>query len=209
MRSLLNPDAPVMRFITKIADSFLLNLLWFMFSLPIVTAGAAATALFDISLKIVNDEDGAILGGFINSFRSNFRTSTKTWLILLAAEVVFAIDGYVLYHIHFANAFWTIMTALYLVALAAYLIVLMYVFPLMACFENTSAAMIKNAFMVGMRFLVCTALQACVYFLMLLIAVRFFTPILLLGEGLCALICSWLMNGIIKQLREKAQSRES
>lgn len=209
MRSLFNPDNPIMGFITKIADAFLLNLLWLFFSLPVVTAGAATTALFDVSLKMVNDEEGSILRDFVTSFRSNFRSSTRTWLILLAAGIVFAFDGYVLYHMRFANAFWTIVTALFLIALAAYGIVLMYVFPLMACFENTSLAMIKNAFMIGMRFLICTALQAGVYFLMLLIAVRFFTPVLMLGEGLCALICSYLMNEIIRQLREKAQSQDS
>ena len=208
MRNLLNPDSPVMRLVTKIADTVFLNILWFIFSLPIVTAGAATTALFDITLRMANDEEGSLLNGFISSFRSNFRSSPRTWLILLAAGAVFAFDGYVLYHMHSSNALWTIITAIFLVGLAAYLIVLMYVFPLMATFENTSLAMIKNAFMIGMRFLLCTALQAGVYFLMLLIAVRFFTPILMFGEGLCAFVCSCLMNQIILQLREKAQAQE-
>jgi uncharacterized membrane protein YesL len=208
MHNLLNPDNRIMRLITKIADSVFLNLLWFVFSLPVVTAGAATTALFDVTLHMVNDEEGSIFRDFRKSFRSNLRSATKTWLILLAAGLALAVDGYVLYHMRFSNAFWTIVTALYLVAAAAYLIVLMYVFPLMANFDNTPLNMIKNAFMVGMRFLICTALQAGVYFLMILTAVRFFTPILMFGEGLCALLCSYLMNQIIRQLRDRALAEE-
>lgn len=208
MHNLLNPDNRVMRLITKIADSVFLNLLWFVFSLPIVTAGAATTALFDVTLHMVNDEEGDIFRDFRKSFRSNLRSATKTWLILLAAGAVLSVDGYVLWHMHFSNAFWTIVTALYFVAAAAYLIIIMYVFPLMANFENTPLNMIKNAFMIGMRFLICTALQAGVYFLMILTAVRFFTPILMFGEGLCALLCSYLMNQIIRQLRDRALAEE-
>ena len=157
---------------------------------------------------MVNDEEGGIFRDFRKSFRSNLRSATKTWLILLAAGAVLSVDGYVLWHMHFSNAFWTIVTALYFVAAAAYLIILMYVFPLMANFENTPLNMIKNAFMIGMRFLICTALQAGVYFLMILTAVRFFTPILMFGEGLCALLCSYLMNQIIRQLRDRALAEE-
>ena len=208
MHNLLNPDSRLMNFITKIADTVFLNILWFLFSIPVFTAGAATTALFDMTLRMVNDEEGALFSSYIKSFRSNFRLATRTWLILLAAGIVFAFDGYVLYHMYTAGAFWTIVTAVYLVGLAAYAIVLMYVFPLMAVFDNTPLAMIRNAFMIGMRFLFCTALQAGVYFLMLLTAVRFFTPILMFGEGLCALVCSYLMNQIMKQLRDKAQSEE-
>ena len=204
MHNLLNPDNKVMRLITKIADSVFLNLLWLIFSLPVITAGASTTALFDISIKMVNDEEGNLLQGFWRSFRSNLSSATRTWLILLALGAALGVDGYFFYHMRFENPFWTILTAVYLIAAAAYLIILMYVFALMACFENTSLAMIRNALMIGMRFLFCTALQAGVYFLMILIAVRFFTPILMFGEGLCALLCSYLMNPVLISLKEQA-----
>lgn len=204
MNQLFNPESKVMRTIAKLADTVLLNLLWLIFSLPVLTAGAATTALFDISIKMVNDEEGSLIGGFVCSFKNNLRSTARTWLILLAGGAVLAFDGYIFYHLRFDHPFWTVLTAIYLVAVGAYLLILMYVFPLMAKFENTPLAMIRNSLMIGMRFLLCTALQAGVYFLMCLIAVRFFTPILIFGEGLCALLCSYLMNNILKQLEEKA-----
>lgn len=61
-------------------------------------------------------------------------------------------------------------------------------FPLLARFDNTIGAMFKNALFIGVRFLFCTALMAVIYFVMLLIVVRIFTPAVIFGEGLCALL---------------------
>ena len=41
MRSLLNPESPAMRFLTKIGYTIILNLLWFLCSLPLFTIGAS------------------------------------------------------------------------------------------------------------------------------------------------------------------------
>lgn len=117
-------------------------------------------------------------------------------------------DTWVSFHMRLSHPFWTVLTAVLFVADAAYLIILMYVFPLEARFKNNSLPMIRNAFMVGMRYLLCTALQAGIYFLMLLTAVRFFTPILMFGEGLCAFLCSYVLNGILLKLEEDAPREE-
>ena len=60
MNSLLNPDNPVMQFITKIVYSVYLNILWFMCCIPVVTAGAATTALYYVTLKMAKNEEGGI-----------------------------------------------------------------------------------------------------------------------------------------------------
>ena len=63
----------------------------------------------------------------------------------MAAGIVFALDGYIFYHMRFENMLWTIGTAVFLVALAAYAIILMYIFPLLARFDNTVFVMFKNS----------------------------------------------------------------
>lgn len=204
MSSFFNPDSAVMQWITKIVYSVWLNLLWLICCIPIVTAGASTTALYYVTLKMVRNEEGNITKTFFRAFRENFKQSTKTWLVLLAVGIVLAVDGYTLYHLRFENAFWTIITAVFIVVLVAYAIILMYIFPLMARFQNTTLAMVRNSVMIGVRYLVCTALMACVYFVMTLVVVRFFTPAIIFGEGLCALLCSCLLSNIMKALEEAA-----
>lgn len=196
MNKLFDIDGPIMHLMTKITYCLYLNILWFLCCLPIVTAGASTTALFYVTLKIAKNEEGRITSAFFHSFRKNFKQATVIWLILLIIGIVLGIDGYVFYHMRFHNVFWTIGTAVFFIALAAYLIILMYIFPLLSRFENTTRAMFKNSLMIGMRFLFCTALMAIIYFSMTLVVIRIFTPAIILGEGLCALLCSHLLSNI-------------
>lgn len=203
MKGLLDIDGPVMQFITKIVYSAWLNILWLLCCLPIVTVGASTTALFYVTLKIAKNEEGNITRAFFYSFRENFRQATLVWLILLGAGVILEIDGYIFYHMRFESVLWTFGTAIFMVVLAAYAIILMYIFPLMARFDNTLWAMLKNSLMIGMRFLLCTVLMALVYFIMALVVIRIFTPAVIFGEGLCALLCSYLLSNILEQVGGK------
>lgn len=197
MKALFDIDGPVLRFVTKLAYSVWLNILWFICCLPVFTAGASTTALFYVSLKIVKDEEGHLTRSFFHSFKENFGQSTIIWLILLAVGILLGVDGYVFYHMRYDSALWALGAAVFIIMLAAYAIILMYIFPFLARFDNTVRAMFKNALMIGMRFLLCTALMAFIYFIMAVVVVRIFTPAIIFGEGLCALLCSYLLSNIL------------
>lgn len=203
MKALFDIDGPALRFVTKIAYCVYLNILWFICCLPLFTVGASTTALFYVTLKIVKNEEGGLTRSFFGAFQKNFRQATIIWLILLGIGILLGVDGYVFYHMRFDNVLWTLGFAIFLVAAAAYAIIWMYIFPLLARFDNTVHAMFKNALMIGMRFLLCTVLMAAVYFGMTLIIIRFFTPAVLFGEGLCALLCSYLLSNVLQLCAEK------
>ncbi len=209
MKSFFDIDGPAMRFLTKIAYSAYLNILWFICCLPVFTVGASTTALFYVSLKVAKDEEDRLTKAFFHSFKENFRQSTIIWLVLLSMGVLLGVDGYVFYHMRFDNVLWTLGAAVFIVLLAAYAIILMYIFPLLARFNNTIWAMFKNALMIGMRFLFCTALMALIYFIMAVVVIRFFTPAIIFGEGLCALLCSYLLSNILLLCEEKKNEQET
>ena len=204
MKNFLNPESPPMRFLTTIGYAICLNCLWLICSLPIVTAGASTTALYDVMQKVVLNEESRIISSFFSSFKKNFIQATKVFLILLAAGIFLGADGYILLHLRYQGAFWTFLTAVWLVMMAAYCVLLLYVFPLTARFDNTAFLMIKNSLMTGMHYLYCTAIMAAFYFAMGYIIINVYTPVLFLGEGLCALFCAWIMKGVIIRLEEMA-----
>ena len=68
-----------------LGQMILLNLLWMVCSLPVVTAGASTTALFYCTLKLHKDKDIRVIRDFFKSFRQNFGQSTMAWLLLLLA----------------------------------------------------------------------------------------------------------------------------
>lgn len=204
MKNFLNPESPPMRFLTSVGYAICLNCLWLLCSLPIITAGASTTALYEVMQKVVLNEESRIISSFFSAFKKNFRQSTKVFLILLTAGIFLGVDGYILLHLRFQGPFWTFLTAVWLVMMAAFCIILLYVFPLMARFENTAFLMIKNSLMTGMHFLYCTAIMAAFHFAVGYIIIYVYTPVLFLGEGLIALFCAWIMKGVILRLEEMA-----
>lgn len=204
MNRLFTPDNPVMQLITKLAYSAYLNLLWFICCIPIVTVGASTTALYYVTLKMVKNEESCLTKAFFHSFKENFKQGTIIWLILLAAGIIMGIDGWVLYHMRFENVFWTLVTAVFLIAAAAYAMICLYIFPLLSRFRNSTKLMFKNSLMLGMRFLLCTVCMAVIDFAMLFTIIHIFTPAVVFGMGTCAFFCSYFFSNIFMQCEEKS-----
>ena len=197
----------------KLCYACYLNLLWLVCSLPIVTIGASTTALYYTCLKIVRDEDNHVGATFFRAFRDNFKQATVIWLIMLGAGLFLALDGYILYHLRLnaegsAAVIWTLVLAVVIAAAICYTIVLEYVFPLLASVSNTTAAMFKNAFLIGTHYLFATILVFAVHFAMFFVVVAWFTPLIIFGEGLCALVSSWLLNNILIACSGTPEDRE-
>jgi len=196
-------DSKFSQILLRLCKSCCLNLLWFICSIPIVTIGASTTALYYVSFKIVKDEDNSLTRLFFRAFRENFRQATVLWLILLAVGALLAGDGYLLYRLctHSSGRdamIFTLMAAFVIAAAVVYVIVLLYVFPLTASVSNTNFAMLKNSFLIGIRYLFCTIVVFAIHFAMFFVVVAFFTPLILFGEGLCALLSAYLLSNVIR-----------
>ena len=186
----------------KLCYACYLNLLWFVCSIPIFTVGASTTALYYTSLKIIRGEESYVGPTFFRAFRENFRQATVLWLILLGVGLFLGADGYILYHLRQSSTgtlavIWTVILAVVIAAAVLYVIVLEYVFPLLASVSNTNRAMLKNSFLIGTHYLFATILVFAVHFAMFFVVVAWFTPLIVFGEGLCAMISAWLLNSIL------------
>ena len=196
-------ESPFSQVLLKLAYACYLNLLWFVCSVPVFTIGASTTALYSVTLKIVREREGDLTRQFFKAFRENFRQATVLWLILLGIGLFLAGDGYILYHLFrtsqgAAAVLWTLVSALVIAASVAYAVVLLYVFPLTASVYNSNWAMLKNSFFIGTHYLFCTILTAAIHVAMFYVTVSLFTPMMIFGEGLCALMSSYLLSGVIR-----------
>ena len=197
----------------KLCYACYLNLLWLICSLPIFTIGASTTALYYVCLKIVRGEESHVAAQFFRSFRENFKQATVLWLILLGIGLFLGADGYILYHLRqssegSAAVLWTLILAVLIAVSLVYVFVLEYIFPLLASVENTNTAMLKNAFLISTHYLFATILVFVVHFAMFYVVVAVFTPFLVFGEGLCALISAWLLNSILIACSGTPEDRE-
>ena len=92
---------------------------------------------------------------------------------------------------------WTLILALVIAVSVMYVIVLLYVFPLLASVHNTNTAMLKNSFLIGTHYLFATILVFAVHFAMFFAVVAVFTPLIIFGEGLCAMVTAWILNSLL------------
>lgn len=144
MPKFFNPDSPLMRFLTKLADLMILNLLFLLSCIPVVTIGAAWTALYYVTLKMVRDEEDSIVRGFFRAFRRNWKQATILWLMVLGLGAVIVLD------IRFLNAMGDSATAAAMKTAVEILgvlglMVLQYLFPGLARFEASTGNTLKNA----------------------------------------------------------------
>jgi len=84
----LSIDSPIMRFLGKIADLMIVNVLTIICSIPIFTIGPALTAAHYVCLKIVRKEEGYVIKNYFKAFKENFKQATVIWLILLAIIII-------------------------------------------------------------------------------------------------------------------------
>ena len=149
---IFNMDNAVWRAMAKVADLVIANLLFLVCSIPIVTIGASMTALYTVTLKMVDKSGGYVSKDFWSAFKSNFKQSTIIWLIMLAVGVFIAGDYYLV-----SQMVATVGKAVkYIVLILAFLyfMIISYVFPLQSKFENTIVRTITNAAMTSIANLV-------------------------------------------------------
>ncbi len=86
-----NPENRFWAFMERVTDICVLSFFWFLFSIPVVTAGAATTALFQYTLRLTADEEGYVWKTFREGFKKNFAQATILWIgaVLVGAFLVF------------------------------------------------------------------------------------------------------------------------
>lgn len=206
MGGLFNTENAFWRFMGKLVDAMILGIIWVICCIPIVTAGPATTACYYVTLKMVRDEDGYLFRSFLKSFRQNFKQSLCIWLIYLVVGVFFAFDIYY-YHTQNSN-FGSIMVALFLGLTVLYVLSMLYVFPIISKFSNTTFAMFRVSVVLPFRhFLttVCVVLEllACLF------VVYMMPPTLIFMPGVYIFVSSYHFRKIFDIYCDKIIERDA
>lgn len=147
MSKIFDMDSPLFRGLSKLADIMILNIIFIICCIPIVTIGASVTAMSYVTLKMKDGEEGYIFRTFFKSFKQNFKQATIIWLLLLFLAVFMVVDFLIIGSMEGTMA----MTMKVLVGMGGLilLMVFIYVFPLQARFYNSIKATIQNAILLS------------------------------------------------------------
>ena len=209
MGALFNLDNPVWNFMGKVADLVILNLLALICSIPIVTIGASWTAMYYVTIRIVRKEEGYVIRDFFRSFKENFKQATIIWLLVILVVAVFVGD-IAIYSMMPEQIPQAVMIGV--VALAFLVLgTVVYVFPILSRFHNTTKNTIKNAFLlsiVNIPFTVILIIMLIVPFVLAVFVIEIAPIILLMGLSLPAFFSSMIFVRIFRKIEPVVESEE-
>lgn len=151
MKSLFSLDSPVMKALGLACDLIILNLLWLLCCLPVITAGASTVALHFSCIQLQKDS-GSLLKNFWQSFKSNFLQATTLWLLVLLVFAVLAGEGYLLYALDLGMKPFYLL--LYLCSVFIFGLMCVFLFPLQAWYDNTILKTLRNALLFSVGHLI-------------------------------------------------------
>lgn len=180
MGRFLSIDSPLMRGMSKVADLMILNLLVIVTCVPIVTVGAAFSAMHYVLIKINKDEGTSVAGMYFKSFKDNFAQGTILWIVNIAGLGLFAYDVYIFF---FSANTLPPLALIFVVAVGVlFVMTSMYFYPLQARFINPVPKTIRNAFFVMVLNFPKSVLMVLIYAIPVVIVVvaNFMLPMLFL-----------------------------
>ena len=192
-------NSPFMSTLGKIVDYMLLGLLWFFTSLPIITFGAATTAMLLTAEISLRKEEGKIAKTFFKHFKKEFKQATVLLLIQLPMFAILATNLWLLSKSE-SFGFFEILIG---VASWAMICWIQLWFAYLSKFKDGVKMVLKNTFRIALSNLGRTSVMALVIVAALLVAEilsQLMPPLLLVIPGVFIMAYTTLMRSLFNKV---------
>ncbi|MCR5063895.1 MAG: YesL family protein [Treponema sp.] len=146
----------------RVIDLILLNFLWIIFSIPVITIGASTCAAYYVTLKLVDGKENPegfalvdVIKLFLKGFKQNFKQGTILWAF--TAPCIYA--SYLLWKLVITaddlNIFFIIGAAVYTLIEAVFIV---FSYPIIARYYIKLKTAVKNSFGTALLYLKSTVL---------------------------------------------------
>lgn len=147
--SIFSTEGKLYKFMSRFTDVVVLNFLWVLCSLPVVTVGVSTIAACSVTIKMCEDREGKIAREFFKEFKANFKQGlpmsfisiVSIWAVYLDLQLVSAAEEHVILFVITATV------AIYILGFSQ-----LYVYPLLARYRNTIFRSLKNSFSISMKY---------------------------------------------------------
>ena len=172
-------DSRFHRWLEVFTNFLLLNLLWLLACIPVLTIYPATAAMFGVARDWVRKKDTGVVQVFFLRFRENFRQSLVIGIVWTFLGVALVLDFYLVNQMS-PDLRIVLGSLLFLMALL-YAFTSVYLFPVMVHFDTTWTVVLKNSLLLGIGRLL-TTLQ-CLVVIAVMVGISVFAPFTLLITG--------------------------
>lgn len=171
----------------RVFDWMVLNLLWLVTSLPLVTVGASTAALTEVSRRMEQGEEPPMFKSYFKAWAKHWKTATALWAMLVAAVSWLLLSLRICF---VAGSVWFLPVAVVEGALL-FVVVLSIPYALLFCTQSRLGIceMVKQAVVAALRHLPWSVVLA-------LVAWTPWVITLLVPQALPYLLLFWLFLGV-------------
>lgn len=204
---LFNPDSRIMIFLSRVADLVILNILWLVCCVPVVTIGASTTAMYHVIRHWQKDSVSSIVRDFFQSFKEDFKQATPVYLILLIPTAAVVMNAMMIFNPENSAAVPSYLLVIWFISALILLFISSFVYPVMAFFADSIFKTLRNAMVLALANLPRTILISILNLLpviLLFVNLSFFLQSsifwLLIGGALVAYLNMSILKPVFKKL---------
>ena len=167
---------PFWRLVSALADVIGLSLLFLVCCIPVVTAGAAASALYYAVIKCVRPLEGGTFRAYFRSFRQNLRQGSLASLAAVPIVAAVLLGWGFVFRLGAGQPWGLGLLLGYGIITALPMGMVLYLFPVLARFEYTVGGLFRAALHLSMIHWPTTALLRLVNGALLALSAAFLLP---------------------------------
>ncbi len=203
----LSIEHPFFEFMGNIGDWIILNVLFVITSLPIITIGMSATAMYRIALRRIRGENRYVAREYFQVLCEEWKKSTGLWIFFLTT------GGLLLFDVLYGENLWKALNIGVGCLVVLWCFAVSYAFPLQARFENSIRNTLINALVLAFRNLPATLVMVLLNSIpalciasgpyVTLVAVSIYC---IFGFSLTAAVNSLFLNRIFRKFMERMET---
>ena len=196
---IFNVDNKFFRALNKLVDMVILSFCWVISCIPVFTIGAASTALYDTSRRVIHHDEGYVWRGYWHAFKENFKKATMAWLVQLVILIVLLGDIYITWSGLKAGNQWGNFSVVFIIMALITAAWAIYTSAYISRFEQVTKITLKNTILILIANLPWTLLVIVILVVSLILAWILIPLIFILPVG-AALTYEFIFERIFRKL---------
>ena len=192
-------------FMNAVFDLLVLGILWIICSIPLVTIGAASSALYYAVVKCIKKGESYPIRSFFHSFKMNLKQGSILTLIMLIISGTAVSNITIL--LNRANGNLALfMLMFYIAVLLGVITITIYLFAALSRYEMGSVWLLKQSAYMAVRHLGTTVMIWCMLFCIGVLLYKF-VFLLILIPGPAVFVLSEFMENVLQRYEPEMEDR--
>lgn len=150
MNNIFSYDSKFFEKLGEVSNIIILNFIFIISCVPVVTIGVSITSLYYVAMKMVKKQEIYILKEYIKVFKENFKISTIVWFIMIMIGGILVVDVYLVTLVS-NELISNIVKLVFTMISILYIFTITYVFPIISKFDNSIKNTIINSILISIQ----------------------------------------------------------